>query len=324
MKKIGLFGYGVVAKGFYTALAQNPHLNVEITKICIKNGGKNRDLDNALFTTNASEILDDPEIDIIVELIDDSAAAKEIISHALETGKAVISANKKMIADNIGDVANWHNVYPQAFLYDAAVTGSIPILQTIEQFIAKQEIISIRGILNSSCNYILSSMRQDSLSFDDALKKAQQLGLAESNPTLDISGEDALNKLVILAYHAFGILADKKEARLEAITNMEDWFYEAAAANNQKIKLIATAKEHNGKIKLKVQPELVSKDDELFGVEFETNAVSVESNLAGKQTYVGKAAGSLPTAAAVINDLTLLLSGFKYGIQKRNNQLMSA
>ncbi|MEQ8241553.1 MAG: homoserine dehydrogenase [Cyclobacteriaceae bacterium] len=324
MKKIGLFGYGVVAKGFYQALKQNAHLNTEIVKICVKNENKNRDLDGAYFTTDSSEILDDPEIDIIVELIDDSIAAKEIVKLSLAKGKAVISANKKMIADNIAEVATWHEVYPQSFLYDAAVAGSIPIIQTIEQFFGQQDIQSIRGILNGSCNYILTAMRQHSISFDEALRKAQVLGFAESNPVLDISGEDALNKLVILSYHAFGHLANKEEARLESITNMEDWFYEAAASNNQKIKLIATVKYKNGLIKLKVQPELVSEGDELFGVEFESNAICVEGNLSGVQTYIGKGAGSLPTASAVINDLSLLMSGFKYQPKKRGRHLMSA
>jgi len=324
MKKIGLFGYGVVAKGFYQALKQNAHLNAEIVKICVKNGNKNRDLDDSYFTTDASEILDDPEIDIVVELIDDSIAAKDIVRFSLAKGKAVVSANKKMIADNITEIATWHDVYSQAFLYDAAVAGSIPIIQTIEQFFGQQDIQSIRGILNGSCNYILSSMRQHSLTFDEALKKAQALGYAESNPVLDISGEDALNKLVILSYHAFGHLAKKEEARLESITNMEDWFYKAAANNNQKIKLIATVKYKNGQLKLKVQPELVSEGDELYGVEFESNAICVEGNLSGVQTYIGKGAGSLPTASAVINDLSLLLSGFKYQHRKRGSQLMSA
>ena len=312
-KKIGLIGYGVVARGFFHALSENPQLNASIKKIAIKNPLKARNIPPAYFTTDIDEVLNDPDIDLIVELIDDAEVAYQIAKKCLMAGRPVISANKKMIAENIKEVATWHERCAAPFLYEAAVAGSIPILHNLEQFFKYQEITSLRGILNGSTNYILSTMREEKLTFEDALQLAQQKGFAESDPSLDISGSDAMYKLIILAYHAFGIaITDHGQVRLESITNMEDHFYTLAESRGQKIKSIATAYKKNGSLLLKVQPELVGHDDELFGIEQENNAISVTASLSGKQLYVGKGAGSLPTGSAVINDLSLLLSGFRY------------
>ena len=312
-KSIGLFGFGEVAKGFYKALTANQQLNTEIKTICVKDDQKTRDLNLNIFTTDPSDILNDPEIDTIVELIDDASAAYSIVKQSLKNGKAVISANKKMIAEHIDEVAHWHQTYSRPFLYEAAVGGSIPILHNLEQFFKQQDISKIRAILNGSTNYILTQMQANGLAFQEALELAQSNGFAESDPTLDISGKDALYKLIILAYHAFGeTVTDLNQVRVESITNMEDQFYELAKAQGLKIKSIATAQMKNGKFSIKVQPELISAEDDLFGIEFENNAVVVEANYSGKQIYTGKGAGSLPTGSAVINDLSLLLSGFRY------------
>ena len=324
-KVLGLFGFGEVARGFYQTLQTNSHLNVRIKSVCIKNREKLRDLDPAVFTTEASELLNDPEIDIIVELTDDAEASYEIVKTALSSGKGVISANKKMIAEHIDEVATWHEQYEAPFLYEAAVAGSIPILHNLEQFFKQQEISSIRAILNGSTNYILSKMREEGLSFEDALQLAQDKGFAESDPTLDISGKDALYKLIILTYHAFGdIITDLQQVRLEAITNMEDHFYEMAKSQGLKIKSIATATRKNGKTSIKVQPELINSNDDLFEIEYENNAIVIDASYSGKQTFIGKGAGSLPTGSAVINDLSLLLSGFKYKKHPRKSILKSA
>lgn len=324
-KKIGLFGYGVVAHGFIRALEQNPQLDAVIGKICIKNPEKSRDLDLSRFTTDPNLLLEDPETHIIVELIDDAEAAYHLVKNALQAGKAVISGNKKMIAEHIAEVATWHQVFTAPFLYEAAVAGSIPILHNLEQFFKQQEIISIRGILNGSTNYVLTQMRDRGLAFEDALALAQEQGFAESDPTLDISGKDALYKLIILSYHAFGTtITDLSNVRLESITNMENQFYDLAAARGLKIKSVATAVRKNGTVRVKVQPELVGPEDELFGIENENNAIVIEAGLSGKQTYAGKGAGSLPTAAAVINDLDLLLNGFRYSKQMATRKTMQS
>ena len=313
MKKIGLFGYGVVAQGFYKILTENPQLNAEVVKVCVKSADKKRDLPTSLVTTHSEEILLNDGVDIVIELIDDAEAAYSICKSALEAGKTVISANKKMIAENIEEVGLWHERYEAPFLYEAAVAGSIPILQNLTQFFGQQPVHEIRGILNGSTNYILSAMRQESLSMNQALAKAQELGFAESDPSLDISGQDAFYKLAILAYHAFGITeTDPLKVRIESITNMEDQFYQLADQQGLKIKSVATASLKDGKLKMKVQPELIYPDDDLFGVEYENNAVVVKGGYSGSQLYQGKGAGSLPTGTAVINDLSLALQGFSY------------
>ncbi|MEQ8473400.1 MAG: homoserine dehydrogenase [Marinoscillum sp.] len=312
-KKIGLFGYGAVAQGFYKALDHNQQLDCEIVKICVKHEDKVRELDASLFTIDPTELINDPSIDIIIELIDDADAAFHIVKNALDQKKAVISANKRMVAEHIEDVAHWHLTADKPFFYEAAVGGSIPIIQNLEQIFKQQEVTSIRGILNGSTNYILTRMREQKLSFDEALGLAQSEGFAESDPTLDISGRDAMYKLIILAYHAFGVrITNYDDIRLESITNMEDQFYDLAELQGMKIKSIATAYRKNDSIRLKVQPELIDPADDLFGIEEENNSIIVDASFSGKQIYTGKGAGSLPTASAVINDLALLLKGFRY------------
>ncbi|WP_421875422.1 homoserine dehydrogenase [Marinoscillum sp.] len=315
-KSIGLFGFGEVARGFYQAL-QSSQLDASIKKICIKDAAKPRDLDQSFFTSDPTVLLNDPDIDIIVELTDDTEISYEVVKQALTNGKATISANKKMIAENISEVSHWHQTYSAPFIYEASVGGSIPILQNLEQFFKQQEIHEIRAILNGSTNYILTQMQKNGLSLDEALILAQEKGFAESDPEQDISGRDALYKIIILSYHAFGeTIGNLDQLRVESITNMEDHFYDLAKAQGLKIKSIATAKRKNGKLSVKVQPELISQDDELFGIEHENNAIVIDGNLSGKQVYTGKGAGSLPTGAAVLNDLSLVLSGFRYGARK--------
>ncbi|MEQ9306407.1 MAG: homoserine dehydrogenase, partial [Marinoscillum sp.] len=215
-----------------------------------------------------------------------------------------------------------HQDYSAPFLYEGAVGGSIPILHNLEQFFKQQEITSIRGILNGSTNYVLSKMRTEKLSFEDALELAQSEGFAESDPSLDISGKDAMFKLIILAYHAFGqTITDFSQIRVESITNMEDQFYELAELQGQKIKSVATAYRKTNGIRLKIQPELVEATDALYGVENEHNAIIVDANYSGNQIFSGKGAGSLPTASAVINDLSLLINGFKYSLKRPQSPL---
>lgn len=322
MKNIGLFGYGTVAQGFLHALKANPQLHARVKRICIKNQEKPRDAEGIPFTTRMEDILEDPEIDIVIELTDDAVAAYSLAKRALSSGRPVITANKKMISNRIGEVALWHQQYTAPLLYEAAVAGSIPILHNLEQFFTHQEVHCLRGILNGSTNYILTAMREQGLDFESALSLAQRLGFAESDPLLDISGHDAMHKLIILAYHAFGVaVTDHSQIRVESITNMEDHFYTLAREQGLKIKSIATASLKQGEVRLKVQPELIAPSDELYGIEHEHNAIVVEGSLSGKQVYSGKGAGSLPTGAAVINDLSLLLYGFRYSRNQKRSVL---
>ena len=204
--QIGLFGFGVVGEGIYKVLLQTPSLSAAIKKVCIKHADKKRDADASLFTTRYEEILNDPEIDLVVELIDDAKEAYKIVSTALKNKKSVVSANKKMIAEHLPELISLQNENGVSFLYEAAVCGSIPIIRNLEEYYDNDLLQSICGIVNGSTNYILTKIIEEGLSYQEALQKAQQLGFAESDPSLDVEGLDATNKLTILLAHDYGII----------------------------------------------------------------------------------------------------------------------
>src|SRR5437763_2764763 len=188
---IGLFGFGVVGEGIYHVLNQTPSLNASINKVCIKYPEKKRNADASLFTTDYNEILNDPEINLVVELIDDSEEAYKIVTTALKNKKVVVSANKKLIAEHLSELLHLQREYDTSFLYEAAVCGSIPIIRNLEEYYDNDLLQSICGIVNGSTNYILTKIIDEGLTYKEALQNAQQLGFAESNPSLDVEGIDA-------------------------------------------------------------------------------------------------------------------------------------
>ncbi|VTP95181.1 Homoserine dehydrogenase [Sphingobacterium daejeonense] len=207
---IGMFGFGVVGQGLYDII-KTKNLNLEIKKFVIKNADKKRTLPAQLFTTDANAILDDPEINTVVELIDDADAAFEITKRALTTGKNVVSANKKMIATHLEELTEIQNQHGTSLLYEGAVCGSIPIIRNLEEYYDNELLHSVSGIFNGSSNYILSKIFNENQSYDSALKKAQELGFAETDPTLDVGGYDPKFKLAIVASHAYGIYINPDE-----------------------------------------------------------------------------------------------------------------
>ncbi|MEP0984748.1 homoserine dehydrogenase [Ekhidna sp.] len=311
-KKIGLFGFGIVGKGFYENLKKHPHIPAVIDKVCVKRIDLPRIGHELYFTNNPHEILEDPAIDIVIELIDDAAAAKVYVEKALENGKHVISANKKMIGESLEEVDLWHQVYEPSFLYEAAVGGGIPIVHSMDGFLHDQEVVKIRGILNGSSNYILTQMQQNQWTYEKALLDAQHKGFAERNPKLDISGIDASYKLSILAYHAFGEIHSNKSFEIESIETVSKADIRKAKSKGRKIKLVATLQRRNRVVECSVKPEFVGPDDELYSVDFENNAISVEALISGKHVFVGKGAGALPTGSAVIEDLKRVLGNYRY------------
>ena len=316
-KKIGLFGFGTVGKGFYENLKKNPHLSAQIAKVCVKRLDLPRIGHELYFTDNPNELLSDPDLDIIVELIDDPEAAKTYIQKSLLAGKDVISANKKMIGESLQDVSDWHSSFNNRFLYEAAVGGGIPIVHTVDGFLRDQEVTEIRGILNGSSNYILTQMQVNNWSFEKALREAQSKGFAERNPTLDISGIDAGYKLSILAYHAFGEVPSMKSFEIESIEGVTKEDIKRAKTKRRKVKLVASLKKSNHEIVCSVKPEAVGANDELYSVDYENNAVSVETLISGRHVFAGKGAGSLPTGSAVLEDLKRLLDGYSYQVSKK-------
>ncbi|SKB34485.1 homoserine dehydrogenase [Daejeonella lutea] len=313
---IGLFGFGVVGQGLHDIISTKD-LNIEIRKIVIKDPSKPRTLRESLFSADASDILDDPEINTIVELINDADAAFDITANALKNGKNVVSANKKMIAEHLNELVALQNTHGTSLLYEGAVCGSIPIIRNLEEYYDNELLHSISGIFNGSSNYILSKIANEGLEYGDALKQAQDLGFAETDPLLDVGGYDAKYKLVIAAAHAYGAFVKPEQVLNVGIQNFSGADLHFAKEHNLKIKLVPTAKKLNEQeIALYVLPRLVPKSDFLYNVENEYNAVSVKAAFADQQLFYGKGAGGHPTGSAVLSDIAALRYEYRYEYKK--------
>ncbi|MFN8244407.1 MAG: homoserine dehydrogenase [Ferruginibacter sp.] len=318
---IGLFGFGVVGKGLYDVLQNTAGLQSTIKKICIKNPGKSRSIASENFTTHPSLLLDDPSINVIVELIDDADAAFLIVKQALQNRKAVVSANKKMIAAHFEELLQLQREYEVPFLYEAACCASMPIVRNLEEYYDNDLLRSVRGIINGSTNYILTQLTQTSQDFNEALRLAQQLGFAESNPTLDTGGYDAANKLSILLAHAFGITAQPRDFIFNGIEQISRADTGYAREKNYSIKLTATAQKlSNGQLAAFVLPQFVTPSDELFHVNEEFNALITESAFADRHFFKGRGAGAFPTASAVLSDISALRYNYRYEYKKLQQQ----
>ena len=314
---IGLFGFGVVGKGLYDVLHHTPALQSSIKKICIKNISKQRSIAAENFTTDASALLNDPEINVIVELIDDADAAFEIVKTALQNGKSVVSANKKMIAEHFEELFELQQKHQVPFLYEAACCASMPIIRNLEEYYDNDLLRSFRGIINGSTNFILSKIFKEQLDFDKALLLAQQAGFAESNPKLDTGGFDAANKLSILLAHSFGVIAKTDQFIFTGIENISLQDAIVAKGRSWQIKLVANAQKlKNGRLAAFVLPQFVTETDDLYHVENEFNGLITESSFADKHFFKGKGAGAFPTASAVLSDISALRYDYKYEYKK--------
>ena len=321
---IGLFGFGVVGEGLYKVLQQTPSLNATIKKVCIKNAGKKRNAPAELFTTDKNDLLCDDEINVIVEVINESEPAFEIVSTAFANGKAVVSASKKMIAEHLPQLLEIQKQTGLPFLYEASACASIPVIRNLEEYYDNDLLHAIKGIVNGSTNYILTKMFEDKLDFKQALLQAQQLGFAEADPTLDVDGWDAVNKWCILLNHAYGIVTHPDEIVFNGIQNIQLSDAVVAKEKNYQIKLVAQAKKlQNGKVAAFVLPQFVKQDDHLAFVKNEYNGVVIETGFADKQFFYGKGAGSFPTASAVLSDISALRYDYKYEYKKLYHHIPS-
>jgi homoserine dehydrogenase len=313
---IGLFGFGVVGQGLYDII-KTKDLNLEIKKIAIKNPEKERSLPKELFTTDRDEILNNPEINTVVELINDTEAAFEIVSRALSTGKNVVSASKKMIATYLNELIELQHKHGTSLLYEGAVCGSIPIIRNLEEYYDNELLHSISGIFNGSSNYILSKGFLEGLDYDSALKQAQDLGFAETDPTMDVGGYDAKFKLIIAASHAYGVVVDPESVLNIGIQNLGANDLQYAREKNLKIKLVPVAKELDDKhVAMFVLPKFVTETEFLYNVEYEYNGVTVQAAFADQQFFFGKGAGGHPTGSAVLSDIAALRYGYQYEYKK--------
>ncbi|PRD21546.1 UNVERIFIED_CONTAM: hom [Trichonephila clavipes] len=311
-----MFGFGVVGQGLYDII-KTKNLNLEIKKFVIKNADKKRTLPAELFSTDPNAILDDPEINTVVELIDDAEAAFEITKRALSSGKNVVSANKKMIATHLEELTEIQQQHGTSLLYEGAVCGSIPIIRNLEEYYDNELLHSVSGIFNGSSNYILSKIFNENQSYDAALKKAQELGFAETDPTLDVGGYDPKYKLAIVASHAYGVYIDPELILNLGIDKLGNADIKYAREKNYKIKLIPLAKEvSNNEVVLYVLPKFISNNSMLYNVENENNGVLVKAAFADEQFFYGKGAGGHPTGSAVLSDIAALRYDYKYEYKK--------
>lgn len=311
-----MFGFGVVGQGLYDII-KTKNLNLEIKKFVIKNADKKRSLPADLFSTDPETILADPVINTVVELIDDADAAYKLTVRALKSGKNVVSANKKMIASHLEELVDIQQEYGTSLLYEGAVCGSIPIIRNLEEYYDNELLHSVSGIFNGSSNYILSKVFNENQQYADALKKAQELGFAETDPTLDVGGYDPKFKVCIVASHAYGIYVRPDDVFNIGIDKLGQQDIRFAKEKNFKIKLIPTAREIDGdKVVLYVLPRLVSKESMLYNVENENNGVLVKAAFADEQFFYGKGAGGHPTGSAVLSDIAALRYGYRYEYKK--------
>lgn len=315
---IGLFGFGVVGEGLYRVLQQTPSLNARIKKVCVKNPDKKRNAPAELFTTDRDLLLNDPEINVIVEVINETEPAREIVTTALRNGKDAVSASKKMLAENFPELLQLQRETGRSLLYEASACASIPVIRNLEEYYDNDLLHSIKGIVNGSTNFILTKMFEEDLDFKAALLLAQQLGFAESDPSLDVEGVDAVNKWSLLLAHAYGTLAHPSGILHSGIQHIRLQDAVVAKEKHYAIRLVAQAQKlSNGKVAAFVMPQFVRQEDHLAFVRNEYNGVVIESGFADKQFFYGKGAGSFPTASAVLSDISALRYGYRYEYKKK-------
>lgn len=310
--KIGLIGLGTVGTGVLQMVMNNQDKvsnitgqNLSVKTIVVHDVNKPRDVDTGdiTVTEDLNAIIDDPEIKIVVEVMGGVHPAKEIIAKVLNAKKHVVTANKDLIASAGEELAAIARENHCDLMYEASVAGGIPILRTIVNSFSADNIIEVKGIVNGTTNYILTQMQQHHWKYADALKKAQELGFAESDPTNDVAGIDAAYKMIILSQFSFGTHITMDDMAVEGIQNIQLSDVKQAAAFGYTIKLLGIARRINGGVFAEVGPVLVPLDHPLATINNENNAVMVTGQAVGDTLFYGPGAGGLPTANSVLSDI---------------------
>lgn len=320
----GLCGLGNVGSGVVRLLRKNAShfeerwgIRPEVKRILVRNLDRPRQVEGVshLLTTDPWKIVNDPEIGVVVEVIGGRDLAREIILESLRRGKSVVTANKELLAYHgreILDVAEEHGV---DLLFEASVAGGTPIIRPLKYCLAANRIQAIRGILNGTTNYILTRMTHDGADYAPALKEAQEKGFAEADPTDDVEGHDAMRKLSILAALAFGTPVNPDDVYMEGISRIQQRDIAYARELGYIIKLIATGREGNGSVEVRVHPTLLPTDHPLAKVDGSLNSILVEGDFSGPVTFTGRGAGGDPTASAVVADLLDALRNRSQGVR---------
>ena len=319
--KIGLFGFGVVGSGIYEVLRKSKNADAEIVKIGVSDLSKPRTLPAELFTDDPEEILGNPEINLIVEVINDADAAYRIVRTALERGKDVVSGSKTMLAHHLEELIELQRRHNVALLYDASSCGSIPVIRNLEEYYDNDLLLEVKGILNGSSNYILSRVFDHRSSYADALRQAQELGFAEKDPSFDIDGYDALFKLVIITVHALGAYVHPDRIFTYGISTIHETDIQYAREKNVKIKLVAqVVKISDEHFTMFVMPEFVPPSRYIYSVDDEYNGVVIRGECYDRQFMFGKGAGSLPTASSILSDIMARQHDYRYEYKKLHFQ----
>ena len=315
MIRVGIIGVGTVGTSVVKVLEKNQDIitaragkEIRVVKGVVRNLDKKRDIDIPL-TTDPYEVTDDPDIDIVVELMGGVEEAYEVVRRALQNKKAVVTANKALLAYHRYELQELAGDIP--FEFEASVAGGIPIIKALREGLSANHIEAIRGIMNGTCNYILTKMANEGVDFEEVLKEAQKLGYAEADPTFDIEGYDAAHKLLILASIAYGIDAKPEDILIEGITKITKLDFEFAREFGYAIKLLTIAKKRGDQVELRVHPALVPQSQMIAKVDGVMNGVSVIGDVVGETMYYGPGAGGDATASAVISNIIDIARGGK-------------
>ncbi|MCB2292778.1 homoserine dehydrogenase [Clostridium algoriphilum] len=314
--KIAILGFGNVGTGVWKILQENKkeimkrsNCQIEVAKILVNDINKKRDIDisKEILTDNIDDIINDESIKIVVELVGGRDEAKQYMIRAMKAKKHIVTANKLVIAnwgEELFKIADEENVL---FYYEASVAGGIPIIREINESLTANRIEQIIGIINGTTNYILSKMTLEGLSFEQALKEAQEKGYAEADPTSDVEGYDAVYKLAIMASLSFGTKVDHDRIYREGISKISAVDIEYAKKFGYTIKLLAIAKEENNKLELRVHPTLIPSSHPMANVNDAFNAILIKGNAVGELMLYGQGAGDMPTGSAVVGDIISIL-----------------
>ncbi|MFT4771823.1 MAG: homoserine dehydrogenase [Sediminicola sp.] len=300
-QKVGIIGRGVVGRAL---IDQIEKLNgFDVHGVAVKNESKHRDLPKKWRVKDPFELIDADEVDTILEAINNGEDSLSYAVNSLEKGKTYITASKKMVAENLTILQRAEEKGGGKLFYEAAVGGAIPIIRTLKEHFRGEPVSEVRGILNGSCNYILSRMYEENLDFDKALKEAQKKGFAEIDPTTDVEGLDTMHKAILIAFTLNGTKPEFSRIKVEGIRSVTLNDVREAKKRKEKIKLIASIKGDKGKFSIDIRPTLVSEEDDLYSVDREMNAAVVLGLYSGPILLKGAGAGGNPTASAMIGDL---------------------
>ena len=310
--KVGIIGLGNIGCGTMRILTENREIlserigaTIDVVYAADLDLSRPRpvDIPQSILTTDAMDILRDPQVQIVVELIGGIEPARSYILEAIEQGKHVVTANKALLSEHWKELVEKAEEKGVSLLYEGSVAGGIPLIRTIKVGLAANRIRSVTGIINGTCNYILSKMSSEKLTFDEALAMAQEKGYAEADPAMDIEGIDAAQKLSILVNLCFDVPVSYQDIPYQGITELTPMDLEMAEEFGYRVKLLASARITDGRVEAWVHPALVPEKHPLAAVEDVFNAVYIEDDNLGPSLYYGRGAGDLPTGSAVVADI---------------------